>query len=610
MCLMNGTTERQNKSHIPILVALAYFNVVAGGLAACGQQDTHNGADETRNVIAGDMKPVADAERSHLYAFPTGITELLLPVQVAPSSTEIIVDYSGGLIPRVGDEAVLETRVTNTWKQVGFARVFRVTDEHIVLRRLGGNLPAATNVRILANPIHRCDLIAASPLDGHAVVTGTDFSEIGIEAIGYCEQAVGKYPDTPRFQFQLGRALDAHQQEKAAIARYRRTLALAPHYAPAMLALGGKYMNGEGVDADSGEAIRFLQQARELGQPRASYLLARIAEQGAADMPPDSRQALAYYTEAGHLGDLPSQLYLANAYQTGEGVEQNFEHALYWHEMAAEQGHLDSQYLTGRAYADGHAREPSWSKARQWWDWAANQGHVRAQVALGELHEAGHGLEGPEPEMALYWYRQAAEQDDAMGQYHVGRMYAEGIGVQKNMETARKWLLLARAQGVHEANRWLAPEKPPVLVSFDTFEVPAENAAEDSEEAAQIPETRHQGLGNLMRWQVQMQGYMDADCSEMLVEELEDLDIQVVGPSALPQAKLIVTMSNPEYYSNPVGPFTFEGYNTYYRAEVIRSHDLMRLFYTHGEEDGDDQNEACEDAVDEIIDELEDDLDD
>jgi TPR repeat protein len=51
----------------------------------------------------------------------------------------------------------------------------------------------------------------------------------------------------------------------------------------------------------------------------------------------------------------------------------------------------------------------------------------------------------------MKWYRLAADQGDANGQYILGIMYADGKGVPQNYAEAMKWYRLAADQGVAEA---------------------------------------------------------------------------------------------------------------------------------------------------------------
>jgi uncharacterized protein len=66
------------------------------------------------------------------------------------------------------------------------------------------------------------------------------------------------------------------------------------------------------------------------------------------------------------------------------------------------------------------------------WKKAAEAGYAPAQVWLGEILDKGE-----EDEQAVEWYRKAAAQGDAAGEYGLGGMYAKGEGVKKDFEQAR-----------------------------------------------------------------------------------------------------------------------------------------------------------------------------
>jgi hypothetical protein len=69
---------------------------------------------------------------------------------------------------------------------------------------------------------------------------------------------------------------------------------------------------------------------------------------------------------------------------------------------------------------------------------AADAGHPAAQVLLGDILDQAEF-----DEEALAWYRKAAEQGDAAGEYSVGGMYFVGEGVKKDLNQAYFWFLRA-----------------------------------------------------------------------------------------------------------------------------------------------------------------------
>lgn len=72
------------------------------------------------------------------------------------------------------------------------------------------------------------------------------------------------------------------------------------------------------------------------------------------------------------------------------------------------------------------------------WRKAAQEGYAPAQVRLGDiLDKAEEDVE------AVDWYRKAAVQGNAAGEYGLGQMYLKGEGVKKDAEQARVNVLRA-----------------------------------------------------------------------------------------------------------------------------------------------------------------------
>lgn len=532
------------------------------------------------------------AQAGKAVGFPEQAMELVLTLEGSAADTDLSIAYQDGLVPAVGDDAILETRAGQDWTPAGRARVTEVSTEQIRLNPYEGGLAGPGRARIqVARPMHRCDLAAASPLDERAVAAPVDFEQLPVEAVEYCSQAVSQYPGTVRFHFQMARALDAHQQQASAVRRYRECLMLAPDYSAALLALAGKHQTGEGVAKDAAIAEQFLEQAHALGNVRASYLLAQLWLASAAQDPGKRARALELEHAAAEAGDAQAQARLASRYETGELVGQDSGQALFWHEKAANQGLAASQMALAAAFASGKGRPQDWRQAREWWQQAANHDHAAAQLALADSLEQGQGLSAPDYEQALYWYRRAAEGGNALGQYHLGRMLAQGRGTAVNSEESEKWLRLALAAGIGEARRWLPRTAPQ---ERDSDGEPAQTLASGG---------RH--LRQMRLFRVKTSGYMDSYCRSELREEMQDLGLRETD-AAQASARLLIHMSKPVYYQSRFGPFTSSGYRIQFQAEVLRRGDNVRLFYTRGVEDGDDKTEACVDALDEIFDDLDD----
>ena len=65
------------------------------------------------------------------------------------------------------------------------------------------------------------------------------------------------------------------------------------------------------------------------------------------------------------------------------------------------------------------------------------------------MYEAGWGVQ--DYAEAARWYRKAADQGYAAGQWRLGLLYQQGYGVQQDYLQAHMWLNLAAAQGNEDA---------------------------------------------------------------------------------------------------------------------------------------------------------------
>ena len=83
---------------------------------------------------------------------------------------------------------------------------------------------------------------------------------------------------------------------------------------------------------------------------------------------------------------------------------------------------------------------------------AAEQGDAVAQYNLGVMYANGQGVAEDDVE-AVKWFRKSAEQGYADAQYNLGFAYANGFGVVQNYVAAHMWWNLARAQGDENASK-------------------------------------------------------------------------------------------------------------------------------------------------------------
>ncbi|WP_282012327.1 tetratricopeptide repeat protein [Nitrospina watsonii] len=76
----------------------------------------------------------------------------------------------------------------------------------------------------------------------------------------------------------------------------------------------------------------------------------------------------------------------------------------------------------------------------------AEAGDARAQTQIGHLYKSGLGVER-NLDTARHWYVKAAEQGDVRAQFQLGLMYFDGDGVAKDYRRAWRWFQKAAQQG-------------------------------------------------------------------------------------------------------------------------------------------------------------------
>ena len=147
----------------------------------------------------------------------------------------------------------------------------------------------------------------------------------------------------------------------------------------------------------------------------------------------DNAKAVEYFTVAAENGHSEAQLYLANCYRFGHGVNEDLQKARYWYEKSAAQGNksardvldslnkqypqkktytqqeLEAMYWEGKKYYFGQDVPMNNAKAVELFTVAAENGHSEAQRLLGNCYIYGHGV-SRDLQKARYWYQQAANQ--------------------------------------------------------------------------------------------------------------------------------------------------------------------------------------------------------
>jgi len=269
------------------------------------------------------------------------------------------------------------------------------------------------------------------------------------------------------------------------------------------------YKEGRGVPKDNTEAYVWYRKAATGGDAESQlqtgflhYVNYKI--QGDAE---DGLQAELWLRKAAEQGHAFAQRHLANMYETGTGVSQDYAKAVYWYSKAAEQGDSTAESELEKLVKDGQgatedvaqsspsspltnpptttpavrktvkrkqvAVPPKISTPQKsgmadyWYQKAilltdesqyleclqcleravdADPSHVQSLYGIAHHYLHGHGVNEDLP-TAAKWFREAAKQGFSPAQDKLGLMYEHGMGVAKNWKEAAKWYLMAAEKG-------------------------------------------------------------------------------------------------------------------------------------------------------------------
>src|SRR5438046_1333581 len=112
----------------------------------------------------------------------------------------------------------------------------------------------------------------------------------------------------------------------------------------------------------------------------------------------------------------------------------------------AQKGDPAAQSLLGSMHALGHGVPQSYSESTNWFRKAAAQNFAEGQYQLGMAYLLGQGTPQNNTE-ALNWLRKAAEQGHPDAQTNLGMMYAKGQGVKRSQTEAFSWFRKGAERG-------------------------------------------------------------------------------------------------------------------------------------------------------------------
>ena len=189
----------------------------------------------------------------------------------------------------------------------------------------------------------------------------------------------------------------------------------------AMVELGKKFANGDGVKQSKGKAEKYFKKAAKHNSAEGYIQLGNLYFSPYGD----NEKSETVWTKAANLGS-DEAMYLVGSlyYKKGEAV-RNRDKAEMWLQKPAKRGYAPAQLALGYLYLDAGESEEQILEGRDWFKKAAEQGNTEAQYMYGCLIS---GDKERTPLEALKegekWLTKAANGGHAEAYYELGNMYA------------------------------------------------------------------------------------------------------------------------------------------------------------------------------------------
>ena len=199
-----------------------------------------------------------------------------------------------------------------------------------------------------------------------------------------------------------------------------------------------KWQIDEAVSGDDRDRLReriSKFSCEEYGAAQRLYIQAEKYYRGQ-----NFAKAFEFYQKAAKKGEAEATYSLGRMFEKGEGAAKNNEKALFWYRRAAELGSENAE----RAIKGQEERLKNELEVK------ALQDGADAQYHLGKRFYDGDGVERDYKE-AFKWYRKAAESGHADAQCGIAGMYECGEGVEEDYAEAARWYQMALENGHAEA---------------------------------------------------------------------------------------------------------------------------------------------------------------
>lgn len=195
----------------------------------------------------------------------------------------------------------------------------------------------------------------------------------------------------------------------------------------------------------SPEALRAIIARASEGDPKAQALAGRCKLVGVGGAS-DPEAAVVWFRGSADAGEPEGEVSIGQCYYYGTWVTQDLRCAAQWFMRAAEDRHAQAWEYLGLLSLRGEiSGKPDPGAAANWFNLAASRGLPQSAHNLARLYAQGLGV-AKDLEKAAQLYQQAAEKGYPPSQFNLGRIYSEGVGRPKDLRQTFRWYREAARQ--------------------------------------------------------------------------------------------------------------------------------------------------------------------
>ncbi len=213
------------------------------------------------------------------------------------------------------------------------------------------------------------------------------------------------------------------------------------------------------------KAIRTLMLAAALALPAAAQSVAddpaddsSVEETGTAGKAYDAflngryEEAIAIWLPLANSGDAAAQFNMGVMYANGLGVDRDMSVAMDWWEAAARQLHVRAAHnlalamLAGEPHNGSEKAETDYTAVLRYLKIGADAGYPNSEYTLGKLYAEGVGVEKDE-RRAAELFLSASIKGFAKAQYNLGKVFRDGVGMKADAGLSLFWFAEAAERG-------------------------------------------------------------------------------------------------------------------------------------------------------------------